>query len=326
MKTLLENIKIQRLISSNNHRKVTMYLLLNFFLIISCRKSNDDINQLTASQFKLPDTGQVLSYTSTPGEDADFNINSPSYADNGNGTITDNITGLIWQKTDAGEMTFENASAYCKTLSLGGFTDWRLPSAMELFSINNFDKVNPALNTSYFTKTSAEYWWTSETRADDINSVWVVNAGGGIGAHPKTETVSSGGTRKFHTRAVRDFNSATPSVSRFADNGNGTITDNYTGLIWEKIQSANLLTWEEALTYASTLSIAGKSEWRLPNIKELQSLNNTKLFKPSFEKAFFPNVLSGNYWSSTTLQNITAKAWDINVDYGIVSYNDKTIK
>ena len=49
-------------------------------------------------------------------------------------------------------------------------------------------------------------------------------------------------------------------------------------------------------------------------------------FSPFFNKTFFPNVISGNYWSSTTLVNSTTKAWDINVDYGIVSYNEKTLK
>ena len=276
--------------------------------------------------FKLPDSGQNSGYTSTSGEDADFYINPMSFTDNADGTITDNNTGLMWQKTDGGEMTFGKALIYCQNLRLAGYSDWRLPTSHELFSINKMDANNPAINTVYFTQTTAEYWWTAELRADDTSKVWAVNAGGGIGAHPKSETVSAGGLKKFHVRAVRNPYATVFSQNHFTDNGNGTITDNYTGLTWQKIQPLNSMTWEEALAYASSLSLAGHSGWRLPNIKELQSLNDEKLFKPSFNKQFFTQLSSGNFWSSTTLYLVSAKAWDINVDYGIVSYSDKTIK
>ncbi len=276
--------------------------------------------------FKLPDTGQLISYTATSGEDADFIINPMSFVANGDGTVTDITTGLMWQKTDGGEMIYDNALAYCKNLALGGYRDWRLPQGMELFSINSFDHLNPAMDTTYFTKTRAEYWWTSEKRADDTTKVWVVNAGGGIGAHPKTETISAGGTKYFHVRAVRDPISTTFSVSRFADAGNGTITDHYTGLVWQKFQSPDSLTWEQALAYSKSTALAGKTDWRVPNIKELQSLNSPALLKPSFNKTWFPAVLAGNYWSSTSMYLTAAKAWDLNVEYGIVSYSDKTLK
>ena len=276
--------------------------------------------------FKLPDTGQSSSFTTTQGEDSDFIINPPSFTDNSDGTVTDNITGLMWQKADGGEMTFEIASTYCTTLTLGGYNDWRLPTSHELFSINNYNNVNPTLNTSYFTKTQAEYWWTSDVRMDDAAKVWVVNAGGGIGAHPKSETISAGGTKRFHARAVRNPYSTAFNIDHFKDNGDGTITDNYTGLVWQKFQSPNTMNWEEALIYSQNLLLAGKNDWRLPNLKELQSLNDETLAKPSFNKTYFTNVLSGNYWSSTTLIQAQTKAWDINIDYGIVSYNDKTLK
>ena len=277
--------------------------------------------------FRLPDTGQTISYTTTKGEDSDYIINPPALKDNGDGTVTDYITGLMWQKADGGEMIYDNASAFCTSLTLGGYKDWRLPTNHELFTINKYDVSNPALNTNFFTKSSAEYWWTSDTRVDNSSYVWSVNAGGGTGAHLKTETVSAGGTKKIHTRAVRSIYSTTFSVDHFKDNGDGTITDNYTGLIWQKIQSTNTMTWEEALGYASTLSLAGKSDWRIPNVRELQSLNDEKLSKPSFNKTFFLNISSGNFWSSTTLlSQQPTQAWDINVDYGIVSYNPKTNK
>ena len=301
-----------------NHKK-NLYLLI--ILILPFFES--EAQKLIP--FKLPGTGQTGSYTSTHGEDSDFIINPPSFTDNGDGTLTDNITGLMWQKTDGGEITFEHASVYCKNVTLGGYNDWRLPASHELFSINNYNNLNPALNTTCFS-TQAEYWWTSDTRVDDTARVWVVNAGGGIGPHPKTETISAGGNKKFHVRAVRDAFSSLFYVSHLADNGDGTITDNYTGLVWQKIQPADTMSWEGALAYANSLTLVGKNDWRLPNIKELQSLNDVKLYKPSFNKNFFVNTLSGNYWSSTTMFNTAAIAWDINIDYGIVSYNNKTVK
>jgi formylglycine-generating enzyme required for sulfatase activity len=296
-------------------------LIFGIFLLLVLQGSAQKI-----LPFQLNDTGQMASYTSTSGEDADFILYPMSFTDNLDGTITDNNTGLMWQKTDGSEMTFENANDYCQNLSLGGYSDWRLPTGIELFSLNHFDQINPALDLNYFPKTVAEYWWTSEVRVDDATKIWVVNAGGGIGAHPKLETVSAGGIKNIHVRAVRNALSSTFSVSHFFDNGNGTITDNFTGLIWQKIQSTNLMTWEEALSYCKTLNLANKTDWRLPNIKELQSLNDPSLSKPSFNKTYFPNINSGNYWSSTSLYMTPSKSWDLNVDYGIVSQSNKTIQ
>ncbi len=291
-------------------------------LIIGLTFCNSEAQKLIP--FKMPDTGQHSSFTSTQGEDADFVINPLSFTDNGDGTITDNTTLLVWQKVDGGEMTYENAVTFCNNLTLAGYSDWRLPTGIELFSINNYSRINPALDTVYFTKTQAEYWWTNEKLHTDSTKIWVVNAGGGIGAHPKTETVSAGGNKKFHVRAVRNPITTTFSVPHFTDNGNGTITDNYTKLVWQKVQSSNAMTWEAALIYSTNFSLAGKSDWRLPNIKELQSLNDVSLINPSFNHNYFTAIISGDYWSSTSMQNNTAIAWDINTNEGIVSYHDKT--
>jgi formylglycine-generating enzyme required for sulfatase activity len=278
------------------------------------------------AQSRLPDTGQITSYTTAHGEDADYVIHPPSFTDNGDGTVTDNNTGLMWQKTDGGEMTYDNAEQYCASLSLGGYTDWRLPGCHELFGINNYNTINPALNTTFFTKTAAEYWWGSEARTDDATKIWVVNAGGGVGAHPKSETVSAGGAKRFHVRAVRTVITHPSPATRFTDNGNGTVTDNLTRLVWQKTPSSATMTWEEALAYASGLALAGKTDWRVPNVKELQSLNDETLSKPSIPKSFINGIASGNYWSSTTMYQQAGVAWDINVEYGIVSYNTKTVK
>lgn len=277
----------------------------------------------TKSMLRLPDTGQKNSYTNTFGEDNDYSINLPYYFDNKNGTITDTITGLMWQQTDGGEMTFENAIIYCDTLSLGGYNNWRLPNAHEGFSILNLQNNNPALDILYFTKTAAQYWWTSDKQVNDVNKIWCTNAGGGIGNHPKTETISAGGTKYFNVRAVRNVTTPTVIPNHFTDNGNGTITDYLTNLVWQKEPNTNAVSWENALLYANNLILENDSDWRIPNIKELQSLNDEGFVSPSVNTNIFSNMGVKKYWSSTTQQNQVANAWYWNTQFGITSYDQK---
>ncbi len=300
--------------------KIRVFILL-VFITAYCQGQ-----PLQRTMLRIPDTGETQSYTTTFGEDNDYTIYPPFFQLNGNGTVTDTVTTLMWQQTDGGEMTIENATLYCDTLTLGGYNDWRLPTAHEAFSILNHQNANPALNTTAFTITAAEYWWTVDRQANDSSKVWVTNAGGGIGNHPKTETISAGGNKKFHVRAVRDVNVPIVLPNHFTDNGDGTITDHATDLIWEKLHYSDSLTWEDALTYADSLTLAGKSDWRLPNIKELQSINDEKLIAPSVDPAFFTNVGVNKFWSSTSLPNQTTKAWYLDTQFGITTYDFKTVK
>ena len=298
-------------------------ILLTHFFFIAIISFSQSISK---SMLRLPDTGETTTYTTTFGEDNDYTINPPFFLLNGNGTVTDTITGLMWQQTDGGEMTIENAIIYCDTLTLGSYNDWRLPNAHESFSILNHQYANPAMDATVFTTTLAEYWWTSDRQANDSNKVWVTNAGGGIGNHPKTETISAGGIKRFHARAVRDITTPTLIPNRFTNNGDGTITDNLTNLIWQQVPYSDTLTWEQSLTYADTLSLTGISDWRLPNIKELQSINDETLINPSLNTNFFSVVIAKKYWSSTTLPNQTTKAWYLDSQYGITTYDFKTLK
>ncbi|HEX9972194.1 MAG TPA: DUF1566 domain-containing protein, partial [bacterium] len=203
-----------------------------------------------------------------------------------------------------------------------GFDDWRLPSSHELFSIVDHGRFNPALNTNYFANSLAEYWWTNTRRADDPSRIWAVNSGGGIGAHPKNETISAGGSKRFHVRCVRQV--LVDSVDHFTENGDGTVTDNFTGLTWHQDESISPMTWEQALTFCESCSFAGFGDWRLPNIKELRSINADDLFKPSVDKTYFPNIKSSRYWSSTTEINNPSRAWFVDFNYGLVSYDEKS--
>lgn len=277
------------------------------------------------SMAALPDSGQVASYSTLHGEDADYAIHPPTYKDNGNGTVTDTVTGLMWQQADGGEMTWEQAVAYADALTLDGHGDWRLPFAKEAFGILDHGTLNPAMNGSCFTASTAEYWWTSDLATGDSSKAWASNAGGGIGPHPKTETLSAGGSKRFHVRCVRD--PSTSGVIHYSgdltDNGNGTVTDNHTGLVWQQAESA-LMTWESALAYAEGLTLGGQSDWRLPNIKELQSVSDENFRAPSLNATRFPGATATRYWSSTSLCGDAAQAWYLDSDYGLTSYMAKS--
>ena len=275
---------------------------------------------------RLPDSGQTKSFTNTFGEDNDYTANMPFYIDHGNGTITDTITGLMWQKIDFGELSYENAIKYCDTLTLGGYTDWRLPTPMESFSILNLQLTNPAINTTFFPKSLAEYWWTNSLQFNDISKVWVTNSGGGIGNHLKSETISAGGTKNFFVRAVRD--EVTPKIlpNRFIVNNNGTVTDLATQLEWQQTTDNQTKTWEDALAYAENLTLDAKNDWRLPSIRELESISDEKFGSPSVNSSIF-NILSTQrkFWSSTTLIAKDAlKAWFWDTQFGITTYDLKT--
>ena len=161
-----------------------------------------------------------------------------------------------------------------------------------------------------------------------------VSAGAGV---PKT-----GQTTSFATGDDGDLEKgvALPNP-RFTDNSNGTITDNLTGLIWLKNAncSASTRTWQGALDFVAGInnatnscgdtSNAGfhQSDWRLPNVRELQSLVDygqylTTLSLPSGHP--FTNFLAGSYWSSTTQAGNTFNAWYVVFINGGVGASDKT--
>jgi hypothetical protein len=158
---------------------------------------------------------------------------------------------------------------------------------------------------------------------DDESKVWLVNSGGGIGAHAKRETKSAGGERLVHVRCVRGV-SAFGTGPRLKDNGDGTVTDQRTGLIWQKLGTDNGMTWEEALKYCDGLKLAAQDDWRLPNIKELRSLSDDRKVQPSLDKVFFPGAQAAGYWSSTSLCNRPLQAWFVDFETGLVSHADKT--
>jgi len=175
-------------------------------------------------------TGQLTCYsaTGTPiacagtGQDGDLQKGLPRvYVDNGDGTMTDTRTGLMWEKlSDDGSIhdwnipyTWINAIntkiATLNSASFAGHNDWRLPNVNELQSLVSYGGLNPAINPAFYSScspgctvttcscTSSLLYWTSTTYRDDPTSAWIVDFYLGI-------VTSSGKFFNEYVRAVRD--------------------------------------------------------------------------------------------------------------------------
>ncbi len=111
----------------------------------------------------------------------------------------------------------------------------------------------------------------------------------------------------------------------FNDNGNKTVTDNITGLIWQQEDNDSLYTWENALSYCESLALAGKSDWRLPNVRELESIVDEATYHPAINTTYFPNTNSMYYWSSTANTEYGYAVWYVNFDNGRVGRDVKSL-
>lgn len=127
------------------------------------------------SLFGIPKTGQTIK--DRTGDDGDlrkgYPRTLPRFVDNGDGTITDNATGLMWVQDPyqiggvwaaAGNptsMTWNNAIDNCLALNYAGHTDWRLPNRIELISIVDLGRYSPAIDTTFFVGARSSWYWTS---------------------------------------------------------------------------------------------------------------------------------------------------------------------
>ena len=122
------------------------------------------------------------------------------------------------------------------------------------------------------------------------------------------------------------------SSAGFTDNGNETVTDNLTGLMWSKDASPEAggsgteeVRWLAALTYCNDLSLGGHTDWRLPNINELRSLFDPGLSRPYLPAGHrFTGVQSNCYWSSTLYADSPDFAWFVDLDNGYVNKANRT--
>jgi len=119
------------------------------------------------------------------------------------------------------------------------------------------------------------------------------------------------------------YQAGCPTDGRFVDHGDGTVTDACTGLMWQKDTAPGTYNWPGALRYCDALELAGHSDWRLPNVRELQSLADYGRFGPAIHPAF--GSKPEYHWSSTPgAYNYGTDAWIMSGYYGDVNGGDKT--
>lgn len=225
------------------------------------------------------------------GQDAQYKGNQPSYTDNNDGTITDNITGLMWEKDMGEKISFDEAFDKAASSELGTHTDWRVPSIKELYSLILFsgqvkgeNAIKSFINTDYFNQPigdtsigereiDAQTWTSTEYVGTTMNgnaTVFGVNfVDGRIKGYSKIKR-ATGNANTMYFRMVRG--NTEYGINNFHDNGDSTISDLATALMWQKADDGVSRDWEEALAYAESLNLAGYDDWRLPNAKELQSI------------------------------------------------------
>ncbi|MBN1563797.1 MAG: DUF1566 domain-containing protein [Anaerolineae bacterium] len=262
----------------------------------------------TANGAGVVDTGQSYCYdeagNSIPcpapgealfGQDANYASTTPAYRDNGDGTISDLNTGLMWTQAYFGKMTWTDAMNSPASVSVGGYTDWRMPTIKELYSLIDFDGITgteeansiPYIDTTYFAfgygnlaagerMIDAQYWSSTEytsTTMGGSHTVFGVNFADGRIKGYGTARPDGNMEMTQYVRYVRNEGGYTGyGVNVFVDNGNGTITDNSTSLMWMQTDSGSSMNWAEALSYCENLDYAGQSDWRLPDAKELQGI------------------------------------------------------
>ncbi len=92
-----------------------------------------------------------------------------------NGTVRDNLTGLLWQqKTGINKVSFKKAKLYCKSLKIGKINGWRVPKVDELMSLVDKNYSFPSINKKYFPNTISKHYWSSTINKNNSKKVWIV--------------------------------------------------------------------------------------------------------------------------------------------------------
>jgi hypothetical protein len=219
------------------------------------------------------------------GQDAQFAGTPPGYVRSGDGlTVHDAVTGLTWQRGFTVRVAWSAAMAVPAKLNaakFGGYSDWRLPTIKELYSVWDGGHGWPYLDATFFDHDPAEIphgiLWSSTRYTGLLESTTDPTAGAAMafGVNFDTGHIKAYAMEVGPTHGVRCVRGDRYGVNDLQDNGDGTITDQATGLMWAQADSGAGMDWENALAYAQAMNAAshlGHADWRLPSTKELQSI------------------------------------------------------
>ncbi|MDA3815217.1 MAG: DUF1566 domain-containing protein [Patescibacteria group bacterium] len=326
----------------------------------------NDIHNETKATGLIPDTGAekcVVSNRCIEGEDATRSINEMSFTKlgkNGNDipegnttskwyALKDNVTGLVWEvKTNDNSIqdadnkfSIEEAEEYIEKMNqanYNGRNDWRLPTAKEVFYFKYFGK-DYQKGRAFVSNLSCFLYDNKPASFDMGRSFLVSNKSTfntpmnsnfylyrGRFGYFQTTNAYIDGDEEYYIIAV----SGKETESEFIDNGNGTVTDKNTGLMWMKqnfVSESKTVFGAYGLDGATeacaNLELEGHDDWRLPNIKELASLVDfNKNSKPFMNDVFSKNIThegedfnySRSFWSSTVDSNWSVVGYLFNFD------------
>ncbi len=240
---------------------------------------------------------------------------APSYdSTSTSGVVTDQVTGLIWQRAlpslyygctrairDKGDScSWDEANNYCHSLVLAGADDWRLPSKIELESIEDETRYNPAVNMPIFPPQPSGYygWFWTGSPYGGGGAAWFVSFIDG-------STGSAGGSAGLRARCVRGVASvtSTPADHYHVDTGADTVSDTGTGLVWQGTASATAYDWNGAVAYCT-------GTWRLPTLKELLTLVDPTRVNPCVDPSF-PDTPAAWFWTASPASNAASHAWAV---------------
>lgn len=239
-------------------------------------------------------TGQITSYVT---KDDGYYQAGRAFSftrDDVNEIVTDNVANLMWE--DDSEVTvtktWQDASDYCSNLSLGGYNDWRMPEMNELITIIDYGKAsNGVINSVFQNDLTSEYIQSATEVGSDASFIWAMDGAGGF-------TNKRDKTTPLLNLCVRGVKLSRGTFTR--DAATSIVTHVNSGLQWQDDVSVGVTsyTWADAIPYCNTLSLGGYSDWRIPNVKELESIvdysETTSTVNPVFQNGY------GLYlWSST---------------------------
>jgi len=218
-------------------------------------------------------------------------------------TVVDKVTNLIWtdgSDTKTVTRTFPQAQAYCNNLEVDNYSDWRIPSLSELYTIVDLKNHNPSIKNTFLYTTSSGYW-SSDRYPIDNNLIMGINFyDGGDGVILETDN--------YYTRCVRGEPLATPSFTKTGD----TVVENSSTLEWQDNGEVvdNYLNYSEAMSYCDSIALSNHNDWRVPTLDELRTIVDRDNSNPTLYKEFTTRV-SDAFWSSSIYEADDSKMWSI---------------